>query len=77
MLILNLFQKELGIVIKIIVLNVLKNIKIIFPAVLLTELFVYIGDKFSKPVVFFTEEKMQLINLLKQLLKSMIIAKKQ
>ena len=63
--------------IKIIVLNVLKNIKIIFPAVLLTELFVYIGDKFSKPVVFFTEEKMQLINLLKQLLKSMIIAKKQ
>ena len=59
---------------KIIMLHRLKNIKIIFFAVLLTKLFVLMINLASQ--LFFTEEKMQSINLLKQLLKSMIIAKK-
>ena len=56
-------------------LHILKNIKIIFFAVLLTKLFVLMIDLASQ--LFFTEEKMQSINLLKQFLKSMIIAKKK
>ena len=33
-------------------------------------------NQFSKPVVFYREKKMQFIDLLKQFLKSMIIAEK-
>ena len=43
-------------------------------AVLLTKLFVLMKDLASQ--LFFTEEKIQSIDLLKQFLKSMIIAKK-
>ena len=56
-----------------IMLNLLKNIKIIFLAALLTKLFVLMINLVNQ--LFFTEEKMQSIKLLKELLKSMIIAK--
>ena len=56
-----------------IMLNLLKNIKIIFLAALLTKLFVLMINLVNQ--LFFTEEKMQSIKLLKDLLKSMIIAK--
>ena len=52
----------------------LKNIKIMFLAVLVIKSFVLIINLVK--VLFFIEEKMLLTNLLKQLLKSMIIAKK-
>ena len=55
-------------------LHILKNIKIIFFAVLLTKLFLLMIDLASQ--LFFTEGKIQSINLLKQFLKSMIIEKK-
>ena len=56
------------------IVHKLKNIKIMFLAVLLIKLFVLIIDSVKK--FFFTEEKMLLTNLLKQFLKSMIIVKK-
>ena len=52
--------------------NTLKNIKITFFVVLLIKLFVLIINSVKK--LFFTEEKMQSIDSLKQFLKSMIIA---
>ena len=51
-----------------------KNIKITFLAVFLIELFVLIIALLSK--LFFIEVKMQLMNLLKQLLRSINIARK-
>ena len=54
-------------------LHILKNIKIKFLAVLLTKLFGLMIHLAS--LLLFTEEKMQSINLLKQFLKNMIIAK--
>ena len=51
-----------------------KNIKITFLVVLLTKVFVLIINLVRN--LFFTEEKMQSIDLLKQFLKSMIIVKK-
>ena len=56
-----------------ILLHILKNIKIIFLAVLITKLYVLMINLASH--LFFTEEKIQSINVLQQLLKSMIIAK--
>ena len=61
------------------VLNVMKvfiqkNIKITFLVVLLIKLFVLMIDLLSK--LFFIEVKMQLMNLLKQFLRSINIAKK-
>ena len=50
------------------------NIKHIFLAVLLTNLFVLIIN--LEKELFFTEEKMLFTDLLKQFLKSMIIVKK-
>ena len=58
-----------------IILDIIKNIKIIFLAALLTKLFVLMINLVNQ--LFFTEEKMQSINLLKQFLKSMIIAKRK
>ena len=60
--------------IEIIILHTLKNIKIVFFVGLLIKLFVLMTNLVNQ--FFYTEEKMQSINLLKQLLKSMIIAKK-
>ena len=51
-----------------------ENIKIIFLAVLLTKIFVSIIN--LARTLLFTEEKMLFIGLLKQLLKSIIIVKK-
>ena len=51
-----------------------KNIKITFLAVFLIKLFVLIIDLLSE--LFFIEVKMQLMNLLKQLLRSINIARK-
>ena len=51
-----------------------KNIKIIFLVVLLKKLFVLIIDLLSQ--LLFIEVKMQLMNLLKQFLRSINIAKK-
>ena len=59
---------------EIIILHTLKNIKKAFHRVLLTKLFVLVINLVNQ--LFFTDEKMQLIDLLKQFLKSMIIAKK-
>ena len=59
-------------VIEMMILNILKNIKHTFLAVLLINLFVLIINLASQ--FFFIEEKMRLINSLKQFLKSMIIA---
>ena len=53
--------------------HILKNIKIIFLSVLLTNLYVLMIDLANQ--LFFTEEKMQSINVLKKFLKNMIIAK--
>ena len=50
-----------------------KNIKIIFPAVLLTKLHVLIINLAGE--LFITEEKMLFTDLLKKFLKSMIIVK--
>ena len=47
--------------------HILKNIKIMFLAVLLTKLFVLMIDLASQ--LFFTEEKMHSMNLLKQFSK--------
>ena len=58
----------------IIILHTLKNIKIVFFIGLLIKLFVLMTNLVNQ--LFFTEEKMQSIDLLKQFLKSMIIAKK-
>ena len=60
--------------IEIIIFHTLKNIKIVFFVGLLIKLFVLMTNLVNQ--FFYTEEKMQSINLLKQLLKSMIIAKK-
>ena len=54
--------------------HILKNIKIIFFAVLLTTLFVLMIN--LAKYLFFAEEKTQLINLLKQFIKTMIVAKR-
>ena len=54
--------------------HTLKNVKIMFLAVLLTKLFVLITSLVQK--LFFTEEKMLFIGSLKQFLMSMIIVKK-
>ena len=59
---------------EIIILHTLKNIKIVFFVGLLIKLFVLMTNLVNQ--LFFTEEKMQSIDLLKQFLKSMIIAKK-
>ena len=50
MLILNLFLRELGVVVEKIMLHTLKNIKHIFLAVFAYKV-VCVDDKFSKPVV--------------------------
>ena len=50
-----------------------KNIKIIFLAVLLIKFVMIIN---SVKMLFFREEKMQLVDSLKQFLRSMIIVKK-
>ena len=55
-------------------LLILKYIINTFFAILLTKLYVLMIDLASQ--LFFTEEKMQPINLLKQFLNKMIIAKK-
>ena len=52
-----------------------KNIKIIFLAVLLINLHVLIINKFSKKIVLYRGKKMLFTGLLKQSLKSMIVAK--
>ena len=57
-----------------IILHTLKNIGNTFFAVLRTKLFVLMKNLAIQ--FFFTEEKIQSIDSLKQLLKSMIIAKK-
>ena len=59
-------------VIEVMILDILKNIKHTFLAVLLINLFALIINLASQ--FFFIEEKMRLINPLKQCLKSMIIA---
>ena len=56
------------------ILHIPKNIKIIFLAVSLTKLYLLIINLANQS--FFTEAKMQSINLLKHFLKNMIIAKK-
>ena len=68
----QLCQKESKVVIK--MSHTLKNIKIMFFAVLLIKLFVLTINLVK--MLFFTEEKMLLTNLLKQFLKNMTIAKK-
>ena len=55
-------------------IKTLKNIKNTFLAVLLINLLVLMINLVNQ--FFFTEEKMQSIDLLKQLLKSTLIAKK-
>ena len=59
-------------VIEVMILDILKNIKHTFLAGLLINLFALIINLASQ--FFFIEEKMRLINSLKQCLKSMIIA---
>ena len=54
--------------------HILKNIKVIFLAVLLKKLYVLMTNLSN--LLSFTEEKMQSIILLKQFLKNMIIVKK-
>ena len=73
MLILSVFLKKLKVVIKIMV-HTQENTKTMFLAVLLTKLFVLIINSAKK--LFFAEEKMMFINLLKQFLVSIIIVKK-
>ena len=63
----------MGVVIEIITLHTLKNIKNTFLAVLLTKLFVLIINLVKQ--LFFTGEKMPILDLLKQFSKDMIIAK--
>ena len=65
--------KGLEVMIKIIVLHILKKVKIIFLAVLLIKLCVLMIDLTSHS--FFTEEKVEFIDLLKKFFKSMIIVK--
>ena len=60
--------------IKIIILHTLKDIRNTFLGVLLVKLFVLMINIVNH--LFCTGEKMQSIDLLKQFLKSMIIAKK-
>ena len=70
MLIFNLFQKGLIVMIETKILHIMKIINVIFLAVLLTKLYalmIDLGNQF-----FFTEEKMQSINLLKQLLSRLL-----
>ena len=70
MLIFNLFQKGLKVMIETKILHIMKIINVIFLAVLLTKLYalmIDLGNQF-----FFTEEKMQSINLLKQLLSRLL-----
>ena len=73
MLILNQFWNGLKVIIEKIIVYILKNINIVFLVVLLKKLFVLVINLVNH--LFFTEEKIQSINLLKQFLKSMIIAK--
>ena len=56
------------------ILHLLKNMKNTFLAVLLTNLYVLMTNLASQ--LFFKEKKMQSINLLKQFLKRMNIAKR-
>ena len=56
------------------ILYIMKNVKIIFVAVLLINLYALMINLANQ--LFFIEEKLQSMNLLKQFLKSMIIAKK-
>ena len=58
MLILNLFLKDLGVVIKEIMLHTLKNIKNAFLEVLLAKLFVLMIDLANQ--LFFTDENLKL-----------------
>ena len=58
MLILNLFLKDLGVVIKEIMLHTLENIKNAFLAVLLAKLFVLMIDLANQ--LFFTDENLKL-----------------
>ena len=70
MLIFNLFQKGLKVMIETKILHIMEIINVIFLAVLLTKLYalmIDLGNQF-----FFTEEKMQSINLLKQLLSRLL-----
>ena len=60
--------------IELIKLHILKNIRHTFLAVLLTKLYALMINLANQ--LLFTEEKMQSINLLKQLLKKTDIAKK-
>ena len=77
MLILNVILKELRVVIKVVIevimLHTMKNVYHTLLAVFLINLCVLIINLANQ--LFFTEEEMQFINLLKQLLKNMIIAK--
>ena len=56
MLILNVFQKELKVVIKIMA-HTQKNISIIFPAVLLIKLCVFIRKQFLQSMIIFKNDK--------------------
>ena len=67
MLILNLMSKGLKIMSEIIILHILKNIKVIFLAVLLKKLFCT-DDKFDKKL-FFTEKKNAFNKLIEAILK--------
>ena len=70
MLIFNLFQKGLIVMIETKILHIMKIINVIFLAVLLTKLYALMIDLGTQ--FFFTEEKMQSINLLKQLLSRLL-----
>ena len=60
--------------IKVIMLFIPKNIRHTFPIVLLTKLYLLMIDLASQ--LFFIEEKMQSLNLLKQFLKKINVAKR-
>ena len=60
-------EKELKVLIEMIMLHILTNIKHLFLAALLIKVFVLMINLASQ--LFFTEEKMQSMNLLKQFLK--------
>ena len=65
--------KELRIVTEVKIIHTLKNINNTFLPVLLTKSFVVMINLVSQS--FFTEEEIQLINLLKRFLMSIIIVK--
>ena len=72
MLILNVMLKELRVVTEVIILHTLKKIKTIFLGLLSIKFFVLMINLIKQ--MFFTEEKMRFIDLLKQFLQSMFIA---